>query len=428
MNKSIWNKYKVKSYKELDQDIKTEVLIIGGGLCGLLCGYYLKDYFDVVIVEKDRIASKKTLRTTASISALEDINYNYLKKKKGYTYAYDYYESNIYAINEYIKLSKKYNFDFDIVDSIKYSLTDEKEINLECKLLKSFGADCDLVEGVDIPINYKAAFKLKNQAQMNPILLVNEISKKLKIYENTEIRTIKKNIAFTQNNKIEAKYIIMCTGFPLFKLKGGFFYKLNQYKSFIITTNNKFLYKGNMLGMDSNDLYFRNYKDKLIIGGNDVRVGNNSNGFNSLFNFSIKNEFEIENCWINQDVMTMDKIAYIGRLNKHIFIATGFNMWGMTKSILAANIIQDLILENNNKYAYIYKLNRNLPVLKVLKNIFLNLGRYLKPTKKRCNHLGCSLTYVDNDNTYECLCHGSKFNENGDVLDGPATKNKKPFK
>ena len=107
MNRTIWSSYKLKNYLELNKDIKTEVLVVGGGMCGILCAYYLSKDFDVVLVEANRIASERTNKTTATITAVEDVSYSEIKRKKGFDYARLYFEANLEAIKEYYNLSKK---------------------------------------------------------------------------------------------------------------------------------------------------------------------------------------------------------------------------------------------------------------------------------------------------------------------------------
>lgn len=423
MNRTIWSNYKLKNYLELNKDIKTEVLVVGGGMCGILCAYYLSKDFDVVLVEANRIASERTNKTTATITAVEDLSYSEIKRKKGFDYSKLYFEANIDAINEYSKLSKMYNFDFELVDSSKYTIDDENHIYKEFKLIKELGGNIELMNKYSLPLDIKAGFTLHNQAQMNPMLLINELSKSFKIYENTRIINISNNVAYTTRNKIEAKYIIICTGYPFQKLKGGFFCKLIQAKSFVITTNNPYSFRGNNIGTKSNDLYFRSYKDKLIIGSNDIKVGKEYNGFKSIIDFANNHNLDIGECWINQDTMSLDKMPYIGKLKNNLFVATGFNMWGMTKSMLSALLIRDLIKENKNKYEKLFSPYRNCELIPLIKNIFGAIKGMLKPTKKRCNHLGCGLKYNKQEKTYECSCHGSKYDKDGNLLNGPAQKN-----
>ena len=181
-----------------------------------------------------------------------------------------------------------------------------------------------------------------------------------------------------------------------------------------------------MIIREKGDIYVRTYKDSILIGGSDTRTGKKNEGFFPLIEASKKyyDCEEIINKWVNQDCVTLDGIPYIGSLQKGFYVATGFNLWGMTSSMIASSIIKDLITGNTNKYAKLYRLNRRLPIGKFSINIIEILLNFLNPKIKRCSHLGCALIYNEIEDSYECMCHGSKYDKNGIILYNPANKNK----
>ena len=130
VNKTTWSNYIDKNFKKLDKDIECDVLVIGGGICGILCAYHLSESGKkVVLLEMDKIASKKSLKTTATITAIEDINYFDLINQFGEDKAKLYLEANLFALNEYKKLAKEFDFDFEECSSYKYSKNDDGEID-----------------------------------------------------------------------------------------------------------------------------------------------------------------------------------------------------------------------------------------------------------------------------------------------------------
>ena len=180
-----------------------------------------------------------------------------------------------------------------------------------------------------------------------------------------------------------------------------------------------------MIGGRDDSLYFRSYKDYLLVGGSDSDVGDNVDGFNDIKEY-IQDD-DIVYSWVNQDTISLDSIPYIGRYTKNdndLFLATGFNMYGMTGSMISSMVLTDLILGRNNIYSDIFNPSRALNKQNLLKNICNSMINLIKIKRHRCNHLGCCLNYNRYENTYECPCHGSKYDEDGNVLDGPAIKNK----
>ena len=123
--------------------------------------------------------------------------------------------------------------------------------------------------------------------------------------------------------------------------------------------------------------------------------------------------------------MSLDGIPYIGEYSKavpHIMVASGFNKWGMTGAMLSAMLLTDKLLGKQNAYAEIFDPSRSI----LHKQLFLNLAETTKnlltPTAPRCSHLGCALKWNSAEHTWDCSCHGSRFSENGEILDNPANK------
>ena len=430
MQKTTWSGYIEKKFPELKDDIECDVLVVGGGLCGILCAYKLHELGkNVVLLEMNNICGKKSLKTTATITAIEDIMYYDLIDKIGEDNAKLYLEANLYALNEYRKLSKKYDFDFEECPSYKYSKIDDGMIEKESKAIKSLGYNTSIKQHIDIPINIAKALEFKNQGQMNPLKLVNELVNDLTIYENSKVVKVQENCAYTETNSVKFKDIVITTGYPFLKLKGLFFLKMYQKKSHVVEVSDNHGCKGNGVGVSDDDIYFRNYNNSVLLGSSDERTGYDCNGFEKI-NQLIVSKYDVrkvKNRWINIDAITLDGMPYIGRYTKnseHIYIATGFNMWGMTKSLLASHIISDLIVNKENRFTKLFSPCRKMLFKPLIKNIGFAVKEMVKLKKKRCSHLGCPLFFNEVDNTYECRCHGSKYNLDGHILDTPAQNNK----
>lgn len=426
--KTTWSSYIKKSFHKLDKDLECDVLIVGGGICGILCAYFLKESGkSVVVLEADNICGKKTIKTTASITAIEDLMYYELIDEIGIEKAKLYFEANLFALNEYRKLATKFEFDFEECSSYKYSNFDDGTIEEEIEAIKSLGYHCNLKTKIDFPVEMEKSLELENQGQMNPIKLVNNLVSKLEIYEDSRVTKIKNNAAYTKNNKVIFKDVIICTGFPFLKFKGLYFMKMHQEKSHVIDVFSNSNFIGNGVGVLDGDIYFRNYKDRFLIGANDSKTGCDCDGFDEINEFIVRNfkVKKINHKWINIDSVTLDKIPYIGQYSlfgENMYVATGFNMWGMTKSMISAHMFVDLINGRNNVYQEVFSPSRKLKLRPLLKNIGSATKGLLSFGKKRCKHLGCGLNYNEEDQTYECPCHGSKYDKDGNIIETPTQK------
>jgi nitrite reductase/ring-hydroxylating ferredoxin subunit len=178
---------------------------------------------------------------------------------------------------------------------------------------------------------------------------------------------------------------------------------------------------------------FRNYKNYLLVGGGDHRTGKQGGNYRELRAFSAINypRLREEYHWATQDCMSLDSVPYIGRYSSrtpNIFVATGFNKWGMTSSMVAAEVLTDLVLEQRSEYAEIYSPSRSVISLQLPVNLFESAVGLLTISKKRCPHLGCALKWNSAEHTWDCPCHGSRFTQEGELIENPATDDLKTKK
>lgn len=422
MNKSIWQDYlKNNNLKTIQEDIETDVLVIGGGITGILITKKLHDNkIKTALVEKEKIGSGITSKTTAFLTVQHETLYQSLKREK----AQQYLKLNNDALNEYKELSKIYDFDYEETDSCLFSKNYDI-INNEFKTLQELHQNICITKNIPFEENC-IGVSLKNQAIINPIKLINAISKDLTIYENSEIIKLKKSYAILKNNKtIRFKKVIIATHYPIINKHNLLFMKLTQRKSYVVAIKKEII-KGTYCSIDEKGLYYRMYKDYLIIGGNDRDTGINcSHDFTKVIleKFNLSKE-DILYSWNGQDCISLDGIPYIGYnnlWNKNHITVTGFNLWGFTWAMASSNIILNMITKN--KECKLTKLNRwfiNKNLFKNLKTAIINLINFNKP---KCTHLGCRLIYNKKEKIYECPCHGSIYNELKKVIKGPAQKN-----
>ena len=127
--------------------------------------------------------------------------------------------------------------------------------------------------------------------------------------------------------------------------------------------------------------------------------------------------------WATQDCMTMDGLPYVGPYSAkvpHVLVATGYEKWGMTGSMLAAQILTDHLMGREHPCADIFSPQRMLPLPKLAVNGMESAMDMLAPLPRRCPHLGCALRWNPAEHTWDCPCHGSRFTASGKLLDGPA--------
>ena len=491
----------LKLNEKITNNYETDVCIIGAGLAGLSTGYYLaKEGINVIILDKDNIGQKVSGNTTAKITLQHNLIYDYLIKSFGMDFAMKYFKSNKEAISNIKKIIDDENIecDFEYQDNYVYTTNQDditkihneiKAINSLSNILNSNEKDifADFVTSCNLPFKICGAIKVKDQAQFHPLKYMFGLSKAIKnkggiIFTNSLVTDVKQKdgvyTTYTDKHFIKSKYIVIASHFPFKDFPGFYFSKMYQSTSYVLGIDTKSdLFDGMYISSDKPTFSYRTakYKDKkiLIMAGGDHKTGyapdNNQTGYNILEQEAKK---YYPNCkilykWNTRDCITIDKVPYIGdfsNLMPNMFVATGFNKWGITSSNVAANIIRDKILGIKNEYSKIYEATRFSPIknahemknitsqvlksfvtnrikipeenLSAIKNdnggiikvngasigIYKDINGKVFAVNPTCTHLGCLLTWNNLDKTWDCPCHGSRFDYTGKNLYDPAFK------
>ena len=464
-NKSIWDTKK-KKYPKLNKDIEIDVLIIGGGITGISTLYHLiGKNLKVCLVERNKLCMGVTSKTTGKLTYLQDNIYSKLKLYHGYDKTKLYLESQIYAIKLVKNIIKKENIECNLEKVSSYIFSNNKyKLNKEKKLLKSFGID--IKTSNKLPNNYKTnALYVNDTYVFHPLKYLYKLSEicyqnKLDIYENTNIISIKKcndyYICKTDNNTIKTKYVVCAMHYPYFTIP--FFTPLKSWleKSYIkaYKVDNNKLYSS--INIDSNTISTRYYEDNDIYKLYLTNSHNLAFKNNDINNFSTLIDDNTLYVWSNKDIITNDLLPYIGKIDNNFLIAFGYNTWGMTNGSLAGEIIKDIILNKKNKYALLFNPNRSINIGKIINTpliLFSNIYSFIKSKfiykswysnvrfeeidgKKvgiykdelgiehivynLCPHLKCSLIFNEVEKTWDCPCHGSRFDIDGNVIEGPS--------
>ncbi len=406
-------------------------MIIGGGIAGILTAYFLRlAGIDCILLEKGRICHGTTAGTTAKITFQHGLIYYDLLKNEGLETAKGYFEANRLAFKMFEKLCGNIECDYELRDSYVYSLDNKGKLDSEFSTLQKIGCNAELCETIELPFNTAGAIRFPAQAQFHPLKFISAIADGLPIYENSFVHELSGNTAFTDDFHIKAKQIIITAHFPFINKHGSYFLKLYQQRSYVLALKNAQDINGMYVDESGTGLSFRNYNNYLLLGGGGHRTGKSGGNWAELRNFAKKyypNSREVCS-WSAQDCMSLDKIPYIGHYSSHtsrLFTASGFNKWGMTGSMLSAMLLSDMIQGKTDRTAKIFSPSRSIIKPQLFINICEATKNLLTITNKRCPHLGCALKRNNAEHSWDCPCHGSRFDENGILLNNPANKNLK---
>ncbi len=480
-----YNRNSDGSYKErtvrppLTEDINVEVAVIGAGLAGVLTAYLLqKQGIQTVVLECKEAGSGMTRNTTAKITSQHGLIYRKLLTYKGEQRAWEYAMANQQAIEKYEEIINELQIDcdYEILPNYVYTLDDEYKIKQEVEAAQRLGLPASFTKETTLPFRVKAAIRFDHQAQFHPLKFLDAVTDKLNLYENTRVTEIHKDgLIKTDQGSVKAKKVIIATHYPFINVPGYYFFRMHQERFYLSAleageTASKTRLDGMYLDADPDGFSLRNYKDLLIFGGVTHRTGEyQPKDAYGIIEKHVKEYYpgaRLLYTWSNQDCMTPDSIPYIGTYSlqtPNIYVATGFNKWGMTGSMVSAMIISEMIAGRNHDYQKVYNprrlmLSGSRAFLKDAAIITISLlSEYLKIPHDRlkdiekgkagvvrydgqrvgvyrdqedkyyfvstkCPHLGCKLEWNQNEMTWDCPCHGSRFDYRGNLINNPAMR------
>ena len=422
---SLWQETKLKRFPRLEGDMETDVLIVGGGMAGILTAYFLHERgVPYVLLEKDRICTGNTGRTTAKITAQHGLIYRKLYQSGGREKAEKYLHANIAAMEKYKELCGRIDCDYGEKDNYVYA-ADRRKLEEEMAALERIGYPAAFCEQIPLPVEAAGAVKFPHQAQFHPLKFLAGVIEPLHIYENSWVREMIGNTAVTDGGKVKAKRVVSATHFPFINKHGAYSLKLYQHRSYVMALSHAQDVGGMYVDDDEAGLSFRNQGEWLLLGGGGSRTGRKNGNWEVLRAFTRAHypQAEEKYRWAAQDCMSLDDLPYIGRYARStpdFYVETGFNKWGMTGSMAAAMVISDMLCGRENDFADIFDPSRSILKPQLLVNGFEAVVNLLTPHTKVCPHLGCALKWNRAEHSWDCPCHGSRFAQDGAVLDNPA--------
>ena len=467
-NKSIWLDVKNKALKRVTKDLECDALVVGGGITGMSTLYQLrKNNVKALLIERNKCGEGVTARSTAKITYLQEKEYMNIRRFGKVDLAKGYLESQIAAVKELKRVIDKENILCDLKksESLLFTNDEENKVKLleEYNFLKESGVDAEFVENGE---NFKYAIKVSDTYMFHPVKYVIGLKNILQeyVYENSKLEKISREDGvykcYVNDHVIKCRHVVIATHYPYFILPLLFPFKNHVETSYVGAVKVREFKNINAINIDDETISYRYHQDdknNYLIYLTNSMASPNIKSIKGNFE-NLKKKYNFDYVWSNKDIITNDYLPLIGKLDEDddgVLLACGYNTWGMTNATLSSMILRDIILKRQNKHIELFRPDRLLSWNKVVRffpDAYGSVKAILKSNKgnvnnsrviytkldgknvaiykdennkehivlNRCLHMKCGLVFNEVEKTWDCLCHGSRYDIDGKCIEGPS--------
>ncbi|HEV2058229.1 MAG TPA: FAD-dependent oxidoreductase [Solirubrobacteraceae bacterium] len=494
-HESVWiTTSEPSEFAALEEAVDVDVAVLGGGIAGLSAALLLKNGgLRVAVLEAGAVCAATTGHTTAKVSAQHGLIYDTLSSSFGQDGARAYAEANLAAVDVIERLVVEHAIDCDWERRPAYAFTEQdsyvSQIEQEVKAAQQVGLPASYTDQTDLPWPVKAAVRFDDQAQFHPRRYCLALARLIdadgsRVFERTRALDVDDRspcVVKTDRHDVRAAYVVVATHLP-FLDRGAFFAKCHPEREYVLAVAlEQPVPNGMYITAEQPTRSIRQHPfdggELLILSGDSHKTGQDDDTqrhYSALEQYA-RERFDvrsIEYRWSTQDHMTVDQVPYIGKLRRgseRLYVATGFNKWGMTGATLAGVLISDQILGRENPWSELFDPNRVKPLASAKQFVKENVNvarrfvgdritqrariapedlapgdghvttrgakqialardshRTLHAVSARCTHMGCIVHWNAAETTWDCPCHGSRFAADGTVIEGPAVDDLQP--
>jgi glycine/D-amino acid oxidase-like deaminating enzyme/nitrite reductase/ring-hydroxylating ferredoxin subunit len=473
---SCWTSSAPKTaYPQLAESQTADVVVVGAGIVGLTAAYLLtKAGLSVVVLEARRIGHQVTGRSTAKITTQHSLVYHHLIESLDLETAQRYADANRLGMDQIGKLVEQLRIDCDYETKDAYVYCHHasrlEDLEAEAAASRKVGLDADVLDKAPLPFSTAGALRSRNQAQFNPAKYLVGVARGTAlagalVFEKTRVESLEKRDGWelkASQASIHTKNVVLATNLPI---AGAIPYdertRPRSHIAMAFRLDAHHAIEGMFIGIDEPTHSLRMGRDEagplLLVLGSKFGTGLDGDvakHFRDLDEWTHRN-LEVGDVawrWVNEDYDTPNRLPFVGDSPQAagLYVATGFNAWGISNGTAAGILIAQQILGQRPEWASIYDPLRPAPkgfnrggdsksLVGSLADIepgagaVMNLGRGKIAVWKAddgmphavsavCTHKGCIVTWNNADRTWDCPCHGSIFSADGDVIHGPAVE------
>ncbi|AHG04518.1 FAD-dependent oxidoreductase [Halobacterium sp. DL1] len=495
-HRSIWLETSAEtSYDALDGGTRVDTVVVGGGIVGITTASKLADAGQTVaVVDRDRILAGVTGHTTAKLTSLHGLLYDYLLEQFDEDRARQYADANQRAIDEVESTVEDRGIDCDFERVPAYTYVEDHDrrqaVRDEVEAARRLDLPASYTESTELPYDVAGAVKFEEQAQFHPRNYLLELAGDLvesgsHVFENTRALDVEPGSpcrVSTDRGELVADDVVVATNFPFFD-EGLYFARLEPKRSYVLAAR--------LAGETPDSIYYRQSdpyfsvrphpagdESLVLFGGQNHKTGHEVSGVDRYRKVEreARTRFDVDSVeyrWSTQDYRSIDSVPFVGKLaphTKHVYVATGFGGWGLTNGTAAGMVLSDLILGRESPWTGVYeptRFNASASTRELVKYNTESMRHFFedrlkgRPSGVRvgldrgeakivdseegpvgvyrdergevhtvsavCPHMGCHVEWNDGEESWDCPCHGSRFDYDGRVVHTPAVSDLETF-
>jgi glycine/D-amino acid oxidase-like deaminating enzyme/nitrite reductase/ring-hydroxylating ferredoxin subunit len=479
---SLWLAEPGKTYPALNGTVTADVTVVGAGITGLTTALQLKRAgLRVAVVEADRVGHGASGNNTAKVSALQATVYSELIAQHGIATATSYAGANLAGVETVAEIVEREGIDCDLRrrPAVTYAIDESERSSVAAEFEAAGRAGLKVVqESPDLPFPVYGAVRLDDQLSVHPVRYLRGLAAAVdgdgsRIFEQSRVRRVRAGRVHTESGTVHAERVVIATHAPLLD-RGGYFARLEAVRSYCVAARLRTGSPPEALAINAGDPVWSiaSAGDLLILSGQGHPTGErgvDAGRYVALEAFAREHwdVAEIVHRWSAQDLYAYDGLPMIGPYlpgSRSLYVATGYRKWGLATATAAAELLTGTITGEDHPWASTFapsrlslrgvprlaRLNTKVAVdlvgdrlrpaevsdpaaiprgeARVLRDGLDRAGAYrdedgvVHAVSLRCTHLGCLLRFNGAETSWDCPCHGSRFDVDGAVLEGPAVK------
>ena len=437
-----------------------DVVVVGAGLAGLVTATVLqRSGMDVLVVERHGIGGVTTRGSTGKLTALQGDTLAQVAKHRGAEAASGYAEAALAGVAGLRTLVDELGIDCALTDAPDHVYATERpaaeRVQTVFDIARASGLPVSWVEQTELPFDVLVAIRLDGQAHLDPGALCAGLAATLApstVLEHTAVVDVEEDdagvsVTLASGEHVQADHVVIATLGPVHD-PAFLSTRCEARRSYAVAAPHDRPIVGTYISLDEQARSIRPARvagaPGIVVGGGGHVVGEHAgrtsdDRWDDLAHYasSVLGAGPAEHRWVAHDLVPSDHVPFIGRVAPTAhrrWVISGFQKWGISTAHVAADLLLGELEGTSRPSAELFDPRRLMPSLtkdflqdgvRAARHLVVERLVDLKPGRRRrprCTHLGCVLAFDDAERTWDCPCHGSRYDADGTVVSGPATR------